>query len=133
MKIEIVAGGPYADFCPSASGTRIAAVHRHAGDVVDYPEEYARDLIRRGEAIEYAPDAQRKAPPEKDALIGREHPVVTLMGREHPGEEKDVDITPEAKTLAKKHGVDLRTLPGSGQGGRILVGDVRRHLKETNG
>jgi pyruvate/2-oxoglutarate dehydrogenase complex dihydrolipoamide acyltransferase (E2) component len=35
-----------------------------------------------------------------------------------------VDATDEARELALEHGIDLAALEGSGQDGRVLVGDV---------
>lgn len=37
--------------------------------------------------------------------------------------------TPEAAILADEHGIDLTTLSGSGQDGRVLVSDVEAALK----
>ena len=36
-----------------------------------------------------------------------------------------VDATDEARDEARERGVDLATVDGTGEGGRILVGDVR--------
>jgi len=45
-------------------------------------------------------------------------------------EEKDIDATAAAVTLAEKHGVDLRNVTGTGQDGRILLNDVRAAIEE---
>lgn len=45
-----------------------------------------------------------------------------------PSETKandDLDATPMAKRLARKHGISLQELAGSGAGGRILLKDVK--------
>jgi pyruvate dehydrogenase E2 component (dihydrolipoamide acetyltransferase) len=42
-----------------------------------------------------------------------------------------VPAIPGARRLAAEHGVDLRSLPGSGDGGAVLVSDVRTHLAQV--
>ncbi len=41
----------------------------------------------------------------------------------------EINITDAARELAEAHGIDLATLEGSGQGGRILKGDVDKAIK----
>lgn len=41
----------------------------------------------------------------------------------------EINITDVARELAEEHGIDLATLEGSGQGGRILKGDVDKAIK----
>jgi large subunit ribosomal protein L21 len=41
----------------------------------------------------------------------------------------EVNITDAARVLAEEHGLDLATIEGSGQGGRILKGDVDKAIK----
>jgi pyruvate/2-oxoglutarate dehydrogenase complex dihydrolipoamide acyltransferase (E2) component len=45
-----------------------------------------------------------------------------------PVAEPEVDATDAARALAAEHGVDLATVPGSGEDGRVLVDDVREVL-----
>lgn len=40
-----------------------------------------------------------------------------------------LDVTDAARELAAEEGVDLYAVEGTGQDGRITVGDVRRHLE----
>jgi pyruvate dehydrogenase E2 component (dihydrolipoamide acetyltransferase) len=43
----------------------------------------------------------------------------------HPPEAAPVAATPATRRLARELGVDLRTVPGTGPGGRVTDGDVR--------
>jgi pyruvate dehydrogenase E2 component (dihydrolipoamide acetyltransferase) len=45
------------------------------------------------------------------------------------GVPSDVDISPAARALAEERGIDLRTIRGSGRGGRISLQDVERVAK----
>src|SRR5262249_21476517 len=43
--------------------------------------------------------------------------------------EVTVQVTPAARHLARQHGIDLRTVQGTGPRGRILIEDVQKALK----
>lgn len=47
-----------------------------------------------------------------------------------PGFELPPEADPEALAAAAEIGLDLRTVRGTGPGGRILYGDLQRHLAE---
>lgn len=51
MRVRICEEGPFAAFV----GKKCSAVTRHPGEVVDYPEWYARGLVAGGLAEECAP------------------------------------------------------------------------------
>ncbi len=57
-------------------------------------------------------------------------PISGMKHREN--EEQELDITPAAADLAKELGVDTASLKGSGEGGRITVGDVRKASEKTS-
>ena len=46
-------------------------------------------------------------------------------------ESRPVFASPSVRRLAREIGVDIRTVQGSGPGGRIDQGDVKRHARET--
>lgn len=47
-----------------------------------------------------------------------------------PGDSPVPDATPDARQEAGEAGLDLREIPGTGSGGRITVGDVRKAAKK---
>lgn len=49
---------------------------------------------------------------------------------DQPEEAGPVDATAAARDLAAEHGIDLRSVEGSGQGGRIVVFDVKAAINE---
>lgn len=49
-----------------------------------------------------------------------------------PADESEVDATDEARAKAEELGVDLRTVKGTGQNGRIKVGDVESAAVDEN-
>jgi pyruvate dehydrogenase E2 component (dihydrolipoamide acetyltransferase) len=67
---------------------------------------------------------------------GEEIPVPVSPGagqarEETPREsERKVQASPRARRLAEEHGIDLRTLTGTGPGGRIVEDDVRRAIAQ---
>jgi len=67
---------------------------------------------------------------------GEEIPVPVSPGtgqarEETPREsESKVQASPRARRLAEEHGIDLRTLTGTGPGGRIVEDDVRRAIAQ---
>lgn len=96
IKIQILIAGTYSDFEVLGRPNKIGAKHLAAGDVVDYPDWYAESLVASGLAEIYA---------ESKRLF---------------------DATDAAFAWAIKLDVDLRAVTGSGAGGRITVGDVRK-------
>lgn len=42
--------------------------------------------------------------------------------------EGHIEISPEAAQLCRDEGVDPREVEGTGEGGAVLIGDVRDHL-----
>ena len=46
-------------------------------------------------------------------------------------ESRPVFASPSVRRFAREIGVDIRTVPGSGPGGRIDLDDVKRHSRET--
>lgn len=50
-----------------------------------------------------------------------------------PKEEVGPTASPQAKQLAKEQNIDLATLKGTGSGGVITAGDVRKAIEEKGG
>ena len=100
MKVRILQDGTYADFEKHGKFNKVSMVQRAAGDVVNYPDFHAKWLVGKGLAVACA---------EPEAQAGQA-----------------IDATSAAFRLADELGVDLETLTGSGKGGRIIAGDVRK-------
>lgn len=77
----------------------IAGQHYGPGTRLDVSDEIGNALIDQG-----------KAQPVKELSVSA------------------VDATEGAKKLAKEHSLDLGSIKGSGEGGRVLKGDVEKAL-----
>lgn len=62
--------------------------------------------------------------PAKASLVSVEAPVP-------PSESKQPHISPRARRLAEKHGIDPRYILGSGTSGRIVERDIREYLRQN--
>ena len=100
MKVRILQDGTYANFEKHGKFNKVSMVQRAAGDMVNYPDFHAKWLVRKGLTVACA---------EPEAQV-----------------EQTIDATNAAFRLADELGVNLETLTGSGKGGRITAGDVRR-------
>ena len=98
MKIRILQDGRYSDFDVPGRPHKVGAKQRAAGDVVDYPDWYAESLVASGLAKMYT----------------ESQPVTRLLA------------TAAATRLASERDVNLSAVTGSGAGGRITAGDVRK-------
>ena len=99
-KVQILQDGQFSDFNIPGLRHRIGKQQLEAGDVIDYPNWYAESIIEDGLAVAYVPPK--------------------------PQSEQLIDATNAAFKLAGELDVDLLTLSGSGAGGRITAGDVRK-------
>ena len=99
MKVQILQDGKYSRFNIPGYRHRVGVIERTAGDVVDYPDWYAEEIVAAGQAKYYI------------------DPGLTIQ---------IPNATDAAWRLATKLDVDLLTLSGSGKGGRITAGDVRK-------
>jgi len=97
-KVRILQDGKYSDFEIPGYRHRVGVKRRVAGDVIDYPDWYAEESIKGGVA---------------EAYVEAQH-------------AKLIDATDAAFRLASELDVDLLALKGSGKGGRITAGDVRK-------
>lgn len=112
-------GQPLID-APGATGT---------GLIVTREGESPSDAALRSEAEKAeAEDAKSLEPsraPEDGELPGQSLAVAPEEEDEEPFEP---DATPEAAALAAENDLDLSEIDGSGEDGRILVGDVEAYL-----
>ncbi len=88
---------------------------------------------------EAAPQAEPEPAPDPTPKVDRDHPAPIL--RVPPAapaplvegdlESRPVFASPSVRRFAREIGVDIRTVRGSGPGGRIDQADVKRHARET--
>lgn len=100
MKVQILQDGTYSFFNIPGYRHRVGKQQLAAGDVIDYPDWYAEEIIASGLAVDCA--------------------------EPQPQHTKLIDATNAAFRLAGELDVDLLTLKGSGACGRITAGDVRK-------
>ncbi|MYD52881.1 MAG: branched-chain alpha-keto acid dehydrogenase subunit E2 [Chloroflexi bacterium] len=103
-------------------------------DAVDLPDP--DEPPSSATAIEAPPPRQPEPEPLQDT---RDHPAPILhvpQAARPPLVEGDLEsrpvfASPSVRRFAREIGVDIRTVPGSGPGGRIDLADVKRHSRET--
>ncbi|MFE9686826.1 dihydrolipoamide acetyltransferase family protein [Streptomyces sp. NPDC006285] len=134
---------------PSPRAGRVAALPALAGTVL--PVGAPLILLDLGEnAVPGRPSSAGSADEaeEQDTAGGRQHaeaPAAALIGYGptgpptvpvKPGASTVQDrpcavVSPVVRRLAREHGLDLRTLPGTGPGGLITRNDVRQAIEGT--
>lgn len=90
MKVRILRDASYANF---ATMPKMSAQDLKVGDVVEFPDYYAKGIVASGMA---------------------ELPV-----------SYNPDVTMGAQKLADEHDIDLASVEGTGQDGRIIKADVQ--------
>ncbi len=75
-----------------------------------------------------APPPESVAPTLPDSPTPLAAPAPLLEG---DLEARPVFASPSVRRFAREIGVDIRSVPGSGPGGRIDLADVKRHARET--
>jgi len=122
------------DAAPSAPPVSSAAepiVIPDAADLPDPDEPPASAVVS-----ETQPPADLEAEPLQDT---RDHPAPILHvppAAQPPLVEGDLELrpvfaSPSVRRFAREIGVDIRTVSGSGPGGRIDLEDIKRHSRET--
>lgn len=104
MLVKILIAGPYSDY-GGPMGNRRACL-RQVGEVVDFPDEYAKALEKSGMA---------------EIHMVEDEVVIPFVD--------GVDATGSAIEYASEHNIDVTGLVGSGSGGRITLNDVRRMVR----
>jgi len=143
---------------PSAYAGRVAKVHVKDGDRVpvgavlltieEAPSEgdqksepaqaeAAEPEAKEAEAKEAKATKQKAAPVEAAAKPAEpeeaeveEKPSAKERRQEEKPSRGPAPASPSVRQLARKLGVDLHQVSGSGSGGRIVVEDVERHVRE---
>ncbi len=104
MLVKILIAGPYSDY-GGPKGNRRACL-RQPGDLVDFPDVYAKALEKSGMAEIHTVEAE----------------VVIPF-------TNGIDATTSAVEYATEHDLDITGLVGSGVDGRITLNDVRRLVR----
>jgi large subunit ribosomal protein L20 len=79
-----------------------------------------------GKPVEQRVGVQRSTEPEQPGPSARSTPEAPAEQAEEAEEEADVEATDAAERKAEELNVDLSGVEGTGQGGRITVGDVEK-------
>lgn len=95
------------------------------------PAPASREPSRPAPPSQRSPAPQRPAPvsPTAVAAAPRSEPVVVAGGGESNGSGAPIPAAPSTRRLARKLGVDLRGVRGSGPGGRITQDDVQAYVR----
>ena len=111
---------------------------------IGFPKGKAERSAAKAKAEASTPKAKAKAPKpevkaaEPAAKKKAEAPAAAKKAADKPAKKAaetkaavvaEANITDAARVLAGEHGIDLATIEGSGQGGRILKGDVDKAIK----
>ena len=121
---------------PASAEGRITELLVHTGDTVKVGQVI---LVVQGEAVQAAAaTAPAKAspapsPPEERAAPSRPAPEAVppaAVPRSEVSQIREaVPAAPSVRALARELGVEIRTVPGSGRGGRISRDDVKAFAK----
>lgn len=89
-----------------------------------------------GESLPECPgEPEAPAPvPEQvqdQAAVPDQAPPVPVKEPALPSESNQLRISPRARRLAEKYGVDPRRVPGSGTSGRIVERDIREYMRQN--
>jgi pyruvate dehydrogenase E2 component (dihydrolipoamide acetyltransferase) len=118
---------------PSPYSGRIQALHGKPGDVVATGAPLVEFELEAGSA---APPAQKKA--DTGTVVGNvpttDHELVenAVAGSDIAPSRDRIRAAPAVRALAKRLGVDLATIHGSGRGGLITVDDVMESSGPTS-
>jgi large subunit ribosomal protein L20 len=90
---------------------------------VTEPEIFAAIVAQSRNALEGKPVERRV---EVERAVAAAQPEAPAEGAETPESEPEVEVnaTDAAERKAEELGVDITTVEGTGQGGRVVVGDV---------
>ena len=117
---EIETDKAVVEFESESEGILLSIVAKE-GSVVPVGETIAV-IGTEGEEVEETPiTANNEAEPEQDDI---EEPSPQLEQTPEVSERARILATPVARRLADESGIDLRTVQGSGPGGRITKGDI---------
>lgn len=98
--------------------TEFKYVGLHLDDVAD------GRLLEPGRTVDL--DEQQQADPHNAQRIK----AGLLIPVQH---DSNIDATEEAKQLAADNGIDIRDVTGTGANGRVLKGDIEKHIENKEG
>ncbi len=102
-------------------GAPIAILGEEGEDISELLKQLA------GETTEAAPEAEKKEEEEK-AVPQEPEKEQAPAAEEVPPSDGRIKASPLARKLAREHGIDLRTVKGSGPEGRIVKRDIEAIL-----
>jgi len=108
----------------------LATAPASATDVDEFVRSFRAAPGSAAGIAQAAPTAQNAAPtPHTATPSARVSASTAQPAPAAAGAPIDIDISPAARALAVERGIDLRTIRGSGRGGRISLQDVERDAK----
>jgi len=117
---------------PAPSDGKILEIPRNPGDVVSVGDPL---IIMGTEALLEDQKSEEPVVEEIKTEVAKPKsaatPPVGVAAEKEPAQPKRVLATPHTRHLARKLGVDINAVLGSGRGGRVTDDDVRRAVKET--
>ena len=113
---------------PSPISGRVLSTTGHAGDMLRVGAEIIRFETQSPETAPHGPLLAA----ETVTQTGNAHPVVTaftatVVPMHPPTNNQRVMASPSTRRRAREAGIDLRSVLGSGPGGRILARDIDSH------
>ena len=115
---------------PSPVAGTIVEILAEEDDTVDVGAVIVR--IGDGNAKPAAKEEPKAEEPKEEAAEAKEEPKASSEPKVNDGDDVPY-VTPLVRKLADKHGVDLRTVKGTGVGGRIRKQDVLAAAKGEGG
>lgn len=112
---------------PSPFKGTILKIHFQKKDIIKVGEVLVT-IGKKGETLQEAEAVSRdKASPIE------EKPAHGIVGEivESDTEIKDISATPKVRRMAKKMGVDIKTVVGSGPSGRIMEEDIQKATEQS--
>lgn len=128
---------------PAQAGGKIVEILVREGDQKSVGDVIARlDVVQaetpesKQEIVEEEPPAEaaepKARPPEKEAERGEDETAPVAETRQEDDEERaPAPAGPASRRLARELGIDIRSVKGSGSGGRITEADVKAHAKAS--
>ncbi len=131
MLIKITVSGTYSDFEKQPGFSRSQELE--AGAAVDFPGEYAGGLVESGlaefvEEIEPAFAILEALMAEETARLDEPLAFEVIEGKK--ALKPILEITDPAKLQLDRYEIDPADVTGTGKGGKITLGDARKHIAE---